>query len=71
MLSPAASRLTRRTAVDFGVPLLTNPQLFIMFVDALRKHKAGHITITQAESLFDFYAKEKPDEVWTDKTEFH
>ena len=33
--------LTRRTAVDFGVPLLTNPQLFKMFTESLRKHKDG------------------------------
>jgi carbamoyl-phosphate synthase (ammonia) len=33
--------LTRRTAVDFGVPLLTNAQLFIMFTQSLQKLKQG------------------------------
>jgi carbamoyl-phosphate synthase (ammonia) len=39
--------LTRRTAVDFGIPLLTNAQLFNMFVESLVKHKEGKITFTQ------------------------
>eukprot|EP01038_Epipyxis_sp_PR26KG_P004965 gene4965-6940_t len=60
--------LTRRTAVDFNVPLLTNPQLFKLFVESLKKHKAGKV---QADSLFDFYAREKPEESWTNPTEFH
>ena len=38
---------TRRTAVDFGVPLLTNPQLFKLFVESLRKHIEGKLTVTQ------------------------
>jgi len=29
----------RRTAVDFGVPLLTNIKLVTMFADAIAKHK--------------------------------
>ena len=39
--------VTRRTAVDFGIPLLTNPQLFIMFVQALVKHKQGKLQFTE------------------------
>jgi len=35
--------LARRTAVDFGVPLLTNPQLFKMFTEALKKNNEGKI----------------------------
>ena len=62
---------SRRSAVDFNVPLLTNPQLFKMFVQALDKHKRGEIQFTSAESLFDYYAKEKADEAWTKPTEFH
>jgi len=62
---------TRRTAVDFGVPLLTNAQLFKMFVEALEKHRAGKIKFTQAESLFDFYSMEKPEDAWTSVDEFH
>jgi carbamoyl-phosphate synthase (ammonia) len=38
---------TRRTAVDFGVPLLTNPQLFIMFAEALVKHKEGKLQFSK------------------------
>merc|ERR1712023_415625 len=29
----------RRTSVDFGIPLLTNPQLVDLFVDSLSRHK--------------------------------
>jgi len=57
--------------VDFGVPLLTNPQLFKMFAEAMKKHKEGKLKFTQADSLFDYYALEKPEEAWTDKSEFH
>lgn len=35
--------LARRTAVDFGVPLLTNPQLFKMFTESLKKNNEGKI----------------------------
>ncbi len=63
--------LSRRSAVDFGVPLLTNPQLFKMFVEALDKHKRGEIQFSQADSLFDYYSRENPDEVWTRTSEFH
>ena len=57
--------------MDFGVPLLTNPQLFKMFAEAMKKHKEGKLKFTQADSLFDYYALEKPEEAWTDKSEFH
>lgn len=63
--------VTRRTAVDFGIPLLTNPQLFKMFVDSLRKNNEGKIQFLKSESLFDYYEREKPDEAWTAPTEFH
>lgn len=62
--------LTRRTAVDFGVPLLTNAQLFTMLAEALKKHSDGKLQVTQVSSLFDYYSKDK-DDIWTDKTEFH
>ena len=39
--------LTRRAAVDFGVPLLNNAQLFKMFVEALEKHKMGKIQFSK------------------------
>lgn len=63
--------ITRRTAVDFGIPLLTNPQLFKMFVEAVVKHKEGKIQFSQAESLFDYYKMEKPEDTWTGPSEFH
>ena len=63
--------VTRRTAVDFGIPLVTNPQIFQMLVTALGKHKEGKLQFSKAESLFDFYAKEKPEETWTGPSEFH
>lgn len=62
---------TRRTAVDYGVPLFTNPQLFQMFVNAIEKHKKGKLHISQPSSLFDYYSREKPEESWTNPTEFH
>jgi len=63
--------LTRRTAVDFGVPLLTNAQLFKMFVESLRKHKEGKVQFTRGASLFDYYEREAPSDSWTSPTEFH
>lgn len=63
--------LTRRTAVDFGVPLLNNAQLFKMFTEAIHKHEKGEIQFSQAESLFDYYSREKPEESWTSPSEFH
>lgn len=63
--------LTRRTAVDFGVPLLNNAQLFKMFVEAIHKTKAGKLKVAEPDSLFDYYSKELPEEAWTDRDEFH
>lgn len=62
---------TRRAAVDFGVPLLNNAQLFKMFVEALKKHKEGKIQFTEVENLFDYYSKESVDDAWTGDKEFH
>jgi carbamoyl-phosphate synthase (ammonia) len=42
-----ANYFTRRTAVDFGVPLLTDPQLFVMLVDALKKHNEGALQVSK------------------------
>ena len=44
---PKNNFLTRRTAVDYGVPLLNNAQLFKMFAEALVKHKKGQFTFTK------------------------
>ena len=63
--------MSRRTAVDYGVPLLTNSQLFTMFAEALDKNSKGEMDFTQADSLFDYYKGEKDHEAWTGKTDFH
>jgi carbamoyl-phosphate synthase (ammonia) len=42
--------MTRRTAVDYGVPLLNNAQLFKMFVESLKKHKDGQIQFTHVST---------------------
>ena len=44
---------TRRTAVDFGVPLLTNPQLFKIFVEALQMNQEGKIQFLKVSNFFD------------------
>ena len=63
--------LIRRTAVDFGIPLLTNPQLISLFTSAMAKHKKGELIGLVPESLFDFYAREAPDDAWTKPDELH
>ena len=42
--------LTRRTAVDFGVPLMTNAQLFIMLTQSLQKLKQGKFQFGKVSS---------------------
>lgn len=39
--------VTRRTAVDFGVPLMTNAELFKVFSVALKKHNEGKLQFTK------------------------
>lgn len=63
--------LLRRTAVDFGIPLLTNMQLFQTFTDACAKHKKGELVGLKPTSLFEHYAKEEVSDAWTKPTEFH
>jgi hypothetical protein len=70
-VDPQQNFLTRRTAVDFGVPLINNPQIFKMFADSLKKHKEGKFTFSTASSLFDYYEREKEADAWTSPTEFH
>lgn len=43
---------TRRIAVDFGVPLMTNAQLFVMLVDALQKNAAGKLQVTAVSHCY-------------------
>jgi carbamoyl-phosphate synthase (ammonia) len=61
----------RRTAVDFGVPLLTNVQLVKTFADAVYKHKESPMMGLESHSLFEHYNQETDEDAWTDPTEFH
>ncbi|KAJ0407936.1 hypothetical protein ATCC90586_006308 [Pythium insidiosum] len=64
--------LIRRTAVDFSVPLLTNISLVKLFVEAMTIHKEKPLLGLDADSLFDYYARENREEkAWTDVHEFH
>jgi carbamoyl-phosphate synthase (ammonia) len=61
----------RRTAVDFAVPLLTNPNLVTMFADAMEKQTRSPMVGLKPESLFDHYRGEKATDAWTNPNEFH
>jgi carbamoyl-phosphate synthase (ammonia) len=61
----------RRTAVDYGVPLLTNPNLVAMFANAMTAHAHKPFVGLSPESLFDHYRAEKPSDAWTAPSEFH
>jgi carbamoyl-phosphate synthase (ammonia) len=63
--------LMRRTAVDFGIPLLTNMQLVKVFTNAMFKYKNGDLVGLKPDSLFEHYAKETNEEAWTKPREFH
>eukprot|EP00522_Entomoneis_paludosa_P006834 CAMPEP_0172438874 /NCGR_PEP_ID=MMETSP1065-20121228/7_1 /TAXON_ID=265537 /ORGANISM="Amphiprora paludosa, Strain CCMP125" /LENGTH=1491 /DNA_ID=CAMNT_0013187469 /DNA_START=66 /DNA_END=4541 /DNA_ORIENTATION=- len=62
---------TRRTAVDFGVPLLTNMQLVEMFANSLYKHKQEGLVGLEPKTLFEHYSQEKDGDAWTSPSEFH
>ena len=61
----------RRTAVDFGIPLLTQPQIFTIFSEAMGKHLKGDLKGLDPDSLFDHYKKEAPEDAWSGEKEFH
>lgn len=61
----------RRTAVDFGVPLLTNPALVRMFADAITVHSKTPMVGLSPVSLYDYYRHEKPTDAWSKPSEFH
>ena len=63
--------LMRRTAMDFGIPLLTNHALVQTFTRAVTQHKKGELIGLDPDSLFDHYKDEKPEDAWTAPTEFH
>jgi carbamoyl-phosphate synthase (ammonia) len=61
----------RRTAVDFGVPLLTNMNLVTMFTNAITKHKKEGLVGLEPKTLFEHYESEKDNDAWSNKDEFH
>lgn len=63
--------LMRRTAVDFGIPLLTNLQLFKAFTDACVHHKREHMIGLEPTKLFEHYQGETNEEAWSTPDEFH
>jgi len=65
--------LMRRTAVDFGVPLLTNMNLVKVFTDAIYKNKMGkgQMVGLYPQSLFEHYLKETDADSWTNPKEYH
>merc|ERR1711957_1120759 len=63
--------MMRRSACDFGIPLVTNMNLLKVFADAAHMHQEGEITGLDAKTLFDHYQSETDDDAWTYPTEFH
>mmetsp|Transcript_28128 Transcript_28128/g.59386 ORF Transcript_28128/g.59386 Transcript_28128/m.59386 type:complete len:1531 (+) Transcript_28128:110-4702(+) len=61
----------RRTAVDFGIPLVTNMNLLKVFADAAHMHKEGEITGLEPQKLFEHYQDETDADAWSNPTEFH
>jgi carbamoyl-phosphate synthase (ammonia) len=63
--------LMRRTAVDFGIPLMTNMNLFKVFSDAANLHAKGELADLEPETLFEHYQAETDSDAWTKPSEFH
>ncbi len=65
--------LMRRSAVDFGIPLLTNMNLVKYFTDAVFKNEMepGKMVGLHPTSLFEHYENESENEAWTGPREFH
>ena len=63
--------LMRRTAVDFGIPLMTNMNLLKVFADAAHMHDEGKITDLSPSTLFEHYQSETDADAWTNPSEFH
>lgn len=56
--------MVRRTAVDHGIPLLTNLNLVKLFTSSLLYNKKMKLVGLDPDSLFDYYEREKPEEAW-------
>lgn len=76
--TPQSNRLKdnyilRRTAVDFGIPLLTNMSLFKLFTDSIYKNymDKGNMIGLNPTSLFEHYSFESQQDAWTGPKEFH
>jgi carbamoyl-phosphate synthase (ammonia) len=64
--------LMRRTAVDFGIPLLTNMNLVECFTDSVYKHfKKETLVGLEPKTLFEHYLQETDADAWTNKDEYH
>jgi carbamoyl-phosphate synthase (ammonia) len=61
----------RRTAVDFGIPLLTNMNLVKMFSDSMYVHQKEKLVGLEPKTLFEHYAAESNEDAWTNPKEFH
>ena len=59
----------RRTAVDFGIPLLTNTQLVKVFANAVYAH--GGESGLEPKTLFQHYQDETDADAWSNAGEFH
>jgi carbamoyl-phosphate synthase (ammonia) len=54
----------RRTAVDFGIPLLTQPQLVKLLVESLERHqRGGKLVGIRTSSMLDYYESEQRKQV--------
>lgn len=63
--------IMRRTAMDFGIPLLTNMNLVKVFADAAHLHAKGELTGLDSHTLFDHYQSETDADAWSNPSEFH
>ena len=61
----------RRTAVDFGIPLLTNMNLVKMFSDSMYVHQKEKLVGLEPKTLFEHYEAESNEDAWTNPKEFH
>lgn len=59
----------RRTAVDFGVPLLTNTNLIKVFANAVHEHNRDKGL--EPKTLFEHYQAESDADAWSSPSEFH
>jgi len=59
----------RRTAVDFGIPLLTNTNLVKVFANAIQEHDQA--LGLEPKTLFEHYQAERSADAWSTPEEFH